>query len=179
MVSEIWKEIEGYENRYSVSNLGRVRSNAREITCCWRGKETTFHKKSKILKGGMGGDYRYVALCKDGKDKHVMIHILVAKAFVPNPCPDQFDVVNHKDCNPLNNSADNLEWCTTSYNIKYAYRFGRLKTPNPGHPVRCIELDITFPSQTSAGQYFGVTQATIRNAIVDNKPFRGFHFIEI
>jgi DNA-binding NarL/FixJ family response regulator len=34
-------------------------------------------------------------------------------------------VVNHKDCNTLNNRVDNLEWVTASYNCHYAYKMGR------------------------------------------------------
>ena len=53
------------------------------------------------------------------KKKTVSVHRLVAMAFVNNPNPDKYKEVNHIDENKLNNNADNLEWCTRSYNQKY------------------------------------------------------------
>ena len=47
----------------------------------------------------------------------IYIHRLVAEAFIPNP--SNLPVVNHKDENPKNNAVDNLEWCTTKYNLNY------------------------------------------------------------
>lgn len=52
------------------------------------------------------------------------IHRLVAKYFIENP--NNYKVVNHKDCNRANNNADNLEWCTTQYNVRYAIENGDL-----------------------------------------------------
>lgn len=102
--NEIWKDIEGYEGLYQVSNFGRVRS---------------FHcGKIRILnpKAPASG-YKMVALRKNGEDKHISIHRLVALAFVPGYAPTL--VVNHKDEDTTNNAADNLEWVTSSYNTQY------------------------------------------------------------
>jgi hypothetical protein len=61
--------------------------------------------------------YRKVSLRRDGRTYQVSVHRLVATAFLPNvanlPC------VNHKDENPSNNRAENLEWCTYKYNVNY------------------------------------------------------------
>lgn len=46
------------------------------------------------------------------------VHRLVAKAFIPNP--NDLPEVNHKDENPLNCKASNLEWCDRQYNIEYS-----------------------------------------------------------
>ena len=112
--NEIWKDIEGYEGLYQVSNLGRVRS---------------FHcGKTKILnpKPSKQG-YKMVALCKNGISSPISIHRLVALAFVPGYAPTL--VVNHKDEDTTNNAADNLEWVTSSYNTQYneAHIKGRSK----------------------------------------------------
>ena len=69
---EIWKDIEGFEGLYQVSSFGRVKS--------------LYGKKEHILKPGKrGAGYLFVVLCKDGKKKNILIHRLVASAFIPNP----------------------------------------------------------------------------------------------
>lgn len=104
---QYWKDIEGYEGLYQVSNTGKVRSlNYR------RTGETKVLKPSTSKLG-----YKSVNLCKDGKNKGYLVHRLVALAFIPNP--NNYPVVNHKDENPSNNTVWNLEWCTQEYNINY------------------------------------------------------------
>ena len=107
MREEIWKDIKGYEGKYMVSNLGRFKSLNYRRT----GKE-------KILEGYPDKDgYLYVQLWKDGKGKNCRINRLVAQAFLENP--QNLPEVNHKDEDKTNNRVENLEWCTTQYNIKY------------------------------------------------------------
>ena len=102
-MTEIWKNIEGYEGKYQVSNLGRVKSMI--------GQEKVLHPK-KHRNGHL-----QIGLHKDKKRKTMYIHRLVAQAFIPNP--DNLPCVNHKDENPNNNNVDNLEWCTQKYNCNY------------------------------------------------------------
>ena len=100
MKIEYWRPIPGYEE-YEVSNLGRV-----------KGKE-------RILKPSKNKDgYLAVGLYKSGQRKIFKVHRLVAIAFIPNP--DKLPCINHKDENPGNNVASNLEWCTQKYNVSYA-----------------------------------------------------------
>lgn len=101
---EIFKRIDSY---YSVSNYGRVRSSR-------SGKILKTHSDSKH-KG-----YSYVNLCYNGVKKTKQVHRLVAMLFLPNP--NNLPCVNHKDENPSNNCADNLEWCTYGYNLSYGSR---------------------------------------------------------
>lgn len=105
MTDEIWKDIEGYDGRYMVSNYGRVRS-------CQRNK-----MMSCTIKTSTG--YREVCLQHPLKGQsNVLVHRLVALAFLPNkhnlPC------VNHKDEVRSNPHVDNLEWCTYQYNNEYS-----------------------------------------------------------
>ena len=109
-MEEIWKDIEGYEGYYQVSNYGRVKSLNYHRT----GKERIM-KPKKDSKG-----YLQVLLCKEGKVKHYFVHRLVAVAFVDNP--QNLPIINHIDENPKNNNANNLEWCTQKYNINYGTR---------------------------------------------------------
>lgn len=97
---EEWKDVVGAEKYYQISNLGRIRN---KITKC-------------ILKPSRSGSYRHIEL-RYGVNKNVLIHRLVAEAFVPNP--NNYSYVNHIDENKENNRADNLEWCTAKYNIHY------------------------------------------------------------
>ena len=110
-MEEEWKDIEGYENKYQVSNLGRVKSL----------------KSNIIMKQNLNKKYnRYsIMLWKNGKSKRSWVARLVAEAFVFNPNPDIFTQVNHKDENKTNNNSDNLEWCTVAYNNTYGTRLQR------------------------------------------------------
>ena len=110
-MEEEWKDIEGYENKYQVSNLGRVKSL----------------KSNIIMKQNLNKKYnRYsIMLWKNGKSKRFWVARLVAKAFVFNPNPYIFTQVNHKDENKTNNNSDNLEWCTVAYNNTYGTRLQR------------------------------------------------------
>lgn len=116
---EVWKDIEGYEDKYQISNLGRVKSLADNKLI-----ERELIRKPRIGKNG----YLYVNLFKGSKGKTKKIHRLVAETFIPNP--DNLPQVNHIDGNKLNNSIDNLEWVTASENVKHALRIGLTTMPS-------------------------------------------------
>ena len=107
IAAEIWKPVKGYEGLYEVSNMGSVRNS-----------KTGKLKIPQLMKRG----YVQVLLWTNHQAKGFTIHRLVAEAFLPNP--NNFSDVNHKDGNKQNNSVDNLEWCTRSYNLKHAYKNG-------------------------------------------------------
>lgn len=125
---EVWKPIEGFEGRYEISNLGRVKSLTRTI---WfkDGKNRNGGKRiayGKILTTRAFGKGRPRANLRRGNGcEWYYVHRLVAMAF----CDGYREglVVNHKDGNIYNNRADNLEWCTQSYNIKHSYFDGKRK----------------------------------------------------
>lgn len=113
-MNEIWKDIEGYEGYYQVSNLGNVRSVDRVIISN-DGIVRVRKGKAKTLKDHNG--YKRVKLNKDGKEKLFLVHRLVAQTFIPNP--SNLPCINHKDEVKSNNRIDNLEWCTHRYNRMY------------------------------------------------------------
>lgn len=117
---EIWKDIEGYEGHYKVSNLGRIKSLIK-----WNGNR--YVKCERILKPyrqkSIKNYYRSVIkLKKYGVSKDCKVHRLVAKAFIDNH--NNYPMINHIDGNPLNNCVENLEWCTQKENVKHAIDTG-------------------------------------------------------
>ena len=106
-MKEIWKDIEGYEGRYQVSNFGNVKS--------LNYKHTGEEKIMQSCKDKIG--YLHIKLFMNGKPKMYKVHRLVAQAFIPNP--NNYPQVNHKDENKTNNHVSNLEFCTPKYNNNY------------------------------------------------------------
>ncbi len=124
-MKEIWKDIEGYEGLYEISNLGNVKSLARtwNFRDYGNGKKQVIKSKEKILKTSISNSgYVLVGLSKNNKNSLKAVHRLVAKAFITNPTNKP--QVNHIDGNKLNNRVDNLEWCTNRENQIYAWRNG-------------------------------------------------------
>ena len=109
-MEEVWKDIEGYEGLYQVSNLGRVKGI----------NDYMKYKSGRILTQYLmdrGKGYYKVWLYKNTKRKMCYVHRLVAQAFIPNP--NNYPDINHKDENSRNNVVENLEWCTEAYNMSY------------------------------------------------------------
>lgn len=124
-MDEVWKDIEGYEGLYQVSNTGEVKS------LNYQGSGEIKLLKQYTDKRG----YKRIELSKNGKGKTYLVHRLVALVFIPNP--DDSPMVNHKDENPSNNNVNNLEWCTHEYNMNYGTRNERISKSLKGekHPL--------------------------------------------
>lgn len=116
-MEEEWKDIEGYEGLYQISNLGRVKSLERIVERIGKGK-ILVNERIRNVTNCRG--YLQVKLFKNKKYRMFFVHRLVAQAFIPNP--NNYPEVNHKDENKENNRVDNLEWCTTEYNCNYGTR---------------------------------------------------------
>lgn len=119
-VIEEWRDVVGYDGLYKISNLGNLRRTERIIK---RGG-ISLKLKEKFLTGHNTNGYKIVTLTKDKKKEKIFIHRLVANAFIPNP--GNLPFVNHKDENPSNNEASNLEWCTHKYNVNYGTGIQRM-----------------------------------------------------
>ena len=113
--TEQWKVIEGYEGLYEVSSFGRVKSLERHI----HHGSYAYKRKERMLKQFSDRDgYLRVNLSKEKKGKTVLVHRLVANAFIENK--EKLPLVNHKDFNRTNNAVENLEWCSDKYNVQYS-----------------------------------------------------------
>jgi len=120
-MSEIWKDVEGYEGYYQVSNKGRLRSLDR-VTCGKKYRGKILHDKGERKTG-----YVIDTLCREGIKKCTRRHRLVAEAFLDRE--DGKTEVNHLDGNKGNNCVDNLEWVSPRANKVHAWKTGLTKKP--------------------------------------------------
>lgn len=125
---EEWKRVKGFP-MYRVSNRGRVIS-------LHSGRE-------KFLVPEIDRDgYARVVLCNNGFYKRYLIHRLVAEHFIE--CPDNYDelTIDHLDHDKTNNRPDNLEWVTTSENLRRAHKNGRYDTTLRRHMIPIMITDL-------------------------------------
>lgn len=165
-MEEVWKDVQGYEHLFKVSNLGNV-----------------FSKRSnKILKQHSRSDGRKTVATRIGgrlgETVCFKVHRLVATAFIDNPEDKPF--VNHIDGDPSNNRLDNLEWATSSENVLHAFKTG-LNTPSRGEDNVQAKLDndiVVFirenyiPRDREFGaralsRKFSVSKETVRNVLLN------------
>lgn len=111
---ERWKDVNGYEGVYQISDHGRLRSLDRYVR---RGRFSLFKKGCEIVLHKDRSGYHRFRLRKNGAGETVKIHRLVAEHFL-NSEPGK-KVINHKDFNKTNNHYLNLEWCTVAENNKH------------------------------------------------------------
>lgn len=137
----LWKDIEGYEGLYKISNTGEVMA-----LCNYRGK-------NHILKPQIKGNYYQVGLRKNNKRKWFLIHRLVAQSFIENPY--KLPQVNHKDENKL-------------YNNTYGSRIETVKSKT-SKPVKQYDLlgnfINKFPSISEASRRTNIDASNIIKVI--------------
>lgn len=112
MITEIWKDVIGYEGLYQVSDLGNVKSLNYRRT----GKEKNIYINTDKY------GYLNVMLSKNSLNKRFYVHRLASICFLKSIADKCF--INHIDGNKTNNNINNLEWCNCSENIKHAYKLG-------------------------------------------------------
>jgi len=158
MQVEEWKNINGFEN-YKASSLGKVR-------------RFSVLKPSQTYRG-----YLIVGLYANRVKKTLLVHRIIAKAFIPNP--KNLPEVNHKNGIKTDNRVVNLEWVTSSYNSIHSLKNGLQKplrgNDHPGFKVseeRVTEIRSLFRTgkftQISLGNKFGIAQQTV-SKIINNK----------
>lgn len=170
MLKEIWHDVIGYEGLYKVSNLGNVKMLQRLLPDKRILKEKFL--KQQIQRNG----YLLVGLRKEGKQKFISVHRIVASAFIPNI--ENKKQVNHIDGNKLNNKVNNLEWVTASENIKHAYKTGLKHTLigelNGNSKIKKVDVDFIRKnykpydrifSRKKLAEMFNISIATVKKIL--------------
>lgn len=155
---EIWVPIKGYEKEYEISNKGRVRSLRRWIFPLGRKRKIV---RERILKARIGSHGYYVVGLR-GYDKK-LIHRLVGEAFISNP--NNYNVINHKDGNKLNNSVLNLEWCTNLHNIRHAHLNKLLH--GQAIKIKTDEEEFIFHSKASIRRHMRFSERKLEKLLND------------
>jgi hypothetical protein len=167
MTREIWKDVNGYEGVYQVSNHGRLKGLGREV---FTKTNKTYYIPERIIASTINSrGYRMASLWFNGKGKLKLLHRIIAETFIPNP--ENLPQVNHIDGNKLNNDISNLEWVTSQDNIIHAYNHNLIHPAlginrNVGHFVeedikRIRQMALEGMSQRKIAAEYGVQQNSI------------------
>ena len=158
-MKEYWKDIEGYEGLYQISNVGRVKS-------LYSGKVL---KEVKTTNG-----YLSIRLYKNGISHRFSIHRLVAKAFIPNH--ENKPEVNHIDEDKTNNKVSNLEWNTRLENMRHGSIIQRKQKPVFA-VNKSMEFDYYFNSLKEDAETLNLHASNITNVLKGRyKQSGGFYF---
>lgn len=162
---EQWKDIQGYDGLFQISNLGNVKRKQKTYFC---GNNTKRVLEERLIIGEQVKGYRRVALWNNKKYKRVFVHRLVAQAFIPNP--DDKPEIDHVDGNPLNNKVDNLRWCNHTENLNNPITLKRKSIAAKGNhmtgrfgalhhnskKVKCIETNSVYGGIAEAERITGI-----------------------
>lgn len=158
-MEEIWKTIEGYENKYEVSSLGRVRSYKPNKND-WQILKPRTSKSKGLITG-----YLRVGLRKNNIFKNLCVHKLVAKAFIPNP--ENKPQVDHIDGNIFNNTVDNLRWVTQKENNNNPVSLNKRRKYLK--PILCIETGIVYKNIYEVVDKLNISYYSLYSCVVEKR----------
>lgn len=159
-MEELWRDIEGYEGLYQVSNLGRVKSFDTK-------DKLDRIRKGRVLKGRKDKyGYIQVGLYKQGAASKKKIHRLVAEAFISNP--ENKPEVNHIDEDKTNNIISNIEWVTPKENLNHGTRNER-SSRKQSIPIIATNLNTgeyrEFYGSRECARQLGLNQSNITKVL--------------
>jgi hypothetical protein len=159
-MTETWKDIKGFEGKYQVSNLGRVKSLNYNNT-----------NEERVLKLSNDKDgYEIVCLC-DKKKVVKKVHRLVAEAFLPNT--DNLNIINHLNGIKTDNKIGNHEWCTSRENNRHAIETGLRVVKR----FKCIETGVIYSSAKEVMEEFDIKYHYGLYTLVNRgREIHGLHF---
>ena len=174
MQQEIWKDIEGYEGLYQVSNLGRVRSVDRIIL---RSSTPQFSKGKNISQQPLNSGYMVVSLWNKKKRKAFTVHRLVANAFLP--LQQGKDEVDHINGIRTDNRVNNLRWCNRKENVNFPIarskylssnkeRIEHIRMAKAKHSLKLVQLTL---DGTIIKEWNSVKQASKSLGIQENNVY--------
>lgn len=166
MTKEIWRPIDGFPN-YEISNMGRTRSIDRTIEVCGAHKKRTYKARVRSPVIDRRG-YCHVPLWANNKQKMMLVHRLVAAAFLRQIVAGE--EVNHIDFDKGNNALSNLEIVTRAENFRHATDAGRLANKKLDEiEVREIKFSLLWgDNKYQIAERFHVDRVNI-NAIIAGK----------
>lgn len=136
----IWKPLKNFEKFYEISTTGKIKS-------------IRFNKIMKSYVNNSG--YECIDLKDDEKKHKKLVHRLVAETFIINE--SELPEVNHKDENKLNNSLDNLEWCSRSHNKQHSMKTGTY------NKIYTQKNNLGKKASTTKSKYYNVSYDNTRN----------------
>lgn len=163
---ELWASVKEYPN-YQVSHKGNIRS---------LNYNRTGVVKNMIPKPDKWGYLICVLRNKNGK-KTLHIHRLISDVFIPNP--NRLSQINHIDGDKNNNSINNLEWCSQSYNMNHAYK-NFLNPRQKGVVQKNSNGNVlnVFRSAHEASRVTGINRGNISNCCIGNTSHAGGYIWE-
>lgn len=190
-MSEVWKDILGYEGYYQVSSCGRVRSLDRLVPSGDKGGYRLVYGHE--LKPTPREGYLYVCIGPRSKRKRIAVHRLVALAFLP--LDPQRKSVDHIDGTRDNNKVENLRWVTSKENSNHPIALKRMRSSHIGKKlsketieklsgansklakrVRNRETGEIYPALSLAGEAVGRGASAIRSAVYRGNRCAGYHW---
>lgn len=174
-MEEIWKDIEGFEDYYEVSNWGRIRSKTRFMTVMRNGYVVHNRKTGKILNPVNNRGYKTVFLYNGQTRISAAVHRLVANAFCEKR--DGCNEVNHINENKADNRAENLEWVNHEENSNHGTRNKRIAEKHfdvSGKGVMQIDENGNIVNQF-VSVYQAERKTGISHKVIYNSLYRGHY----